>query len=114
MGCLCSKEKPPGEPVLESVSVAAPSLSNEPAPSTTASNNKVQDAVPLLVGPEPVNFAALTFSSDSSDIEVDLERIEQLLKSVDTKPDEKPNSDVKINNEKFQENISDGLSMEED
>ena len=69
MGCLCSVEKPPGEPVLApNIVIGSDSdsgIKNQPSP------DKKNDIIPLLERPEPLNFASLQFTSDSSSVDID-------------------------------------------
>ena len=101
MGCCFSADIPNFEERLTTVGVHEEKSSESPQIPQTKNATKSGDIVPLLEGPEPLNFANFKFSSDSSSIEVDMERIEQLLKQESTDSDSSQNSEK--NQEIFEE-----------
>ena len=104
MGCCFSAEIPNVEERLNTIEVKEnPTSDEEKEPKPQTQPQKQGDIVPLLEGPEPLNFADLNFSSDSDSIDVDMQRIEQLLKeSADIENDSQEK-------EMFEENHSEGL-----
>ena len=105
MGCCCSSDIPNFDGRLTTINVADEKSSDSvQVPVKNSSGGKGGDIVPLLEGPEPLNFADLKFSSDSSSIEIDMERIEQLLKQESNEDKKENASDKESDDGIFKEN----------
>jgi len=80
MGCCCSNEIKEDERHLPKVQIAEQSDDLSSSSDKQLPNVKT-NIIPLLDGPSPLSFEKLSSSSDSSSIEVHMEKIEQLLQT---------------------------------